>query len=288
MRSLCRCSILTLLLGAPLVSSATFGQESESAQTIPSPNPSAAPTTNPGVLAAIVERLSVESRKDFAELLREDWKDPPEWVEMLVAMLSGKELGPDSGWYKPSQMRYDWKWLSARFDANQDGEIVADELPQDGSRTALRFARLDRNRDSKLQAADFDYVSRQQSSPPETLSQMLSYMLDSDSNGRITSDELLALLARADHEEAGFLTSEDLLTTFGEAFAERSASSADRPGSDEMLSMFFRGELGMWESGPQVGDEAPDFTLPTHDGSQTITLSSSRGKPVILIFGSFT
>jgi peroxiredoxin len=33
---------------------------------------------------------------------------------------------------------------------------------------------------------------------------------------------------------------------------------------------------------------APDFTLPTHDGSGSVTLSKSRGKPIILIFGSFT
>ena len=55
-----------------------------------------------------------------------------------------------------------------------------------------------------------------------------------------------------------------------------------------MLSMFFRGELGVWGAGPKPGEEAPDFTLPTHDGKETITLSKSRGKPVILIFGSFT
>ncbi len=34
---------------------------------------------------------------------------------------------------------------------------------------------------------------------------------------------------------------------------------------------------------PQVGDQAPDFTLPS-DNSDTITLSSLKGKPVILYF----
>ena len=38
-----------------------------------------------------------------------------------------------------------------------------------------------------------------------------------------------------------------------------------------------------------VGDPAPDFTLPTHDHSATVTLSSFRGqKPVVLVFGSYT
>ncbi|MEN5277947.1 thioredoxin-dependent thiol peroxidase [Brucella sp. TWI432] len=34
---------------------------------------------------------------------------------------------------------------------------------------------------------------------------------------------------------------------------------------------------------PQVGDQAPDFTLPS-DNSDTITLSSLKGKPVVLYF----
>jgi thiol-disulfide isomerase/thioredoxin len=39
----------------------------------------------------------------------------------------------------------------------------------------------------------------------------------------------------------------------------------------------------------KVGDEAEDFTLPTLDGGQTVTLSAYRGrKPVVLFFGSLT
>jgi cytochrome oxidase Cu insertion factor (SCO1/SenC/PrrC family) len=36
------------------------------------------------------------------------------------------------------------------------------------------------------------------------------------------------------------------------------------------------------------GDSAPDFTLPTQDGSNRVTLSSLRGRPVVLVFGSYT
>lgn len=40
---------------------------------------------------------------------------------------------------------------------------------------------------------------------------------------------------------------------------------------------------------PKVGELAPDFTLPTLDGHQTVTLSQHRGdRPVVLVFGSFT
>jgi hypothetical protein len=39
----------------------------------------------------------------------------------------------------------------------------------------------------------------------------------------------------------------------------------------------------------QAGDEAPDFTLKTLDGSAEVQLSSYRGEcPVALVFGSYT
>ena len=39
---------------------------------------------------------------------------------------------------------------------------------------------------------------------------------------------------------------------------------------------------------PRVGDLAPDFDLPAARGDDRARLSSLRGKPVALIFGSFT
>ena len=39
----------------------------------------------------------------------------------------------------------------------------------------------------------------------------------------------------------------------------------------------------------QVGDQAPEFSLPTVDRKTRVRLSSFRGhKPVVLIFGSYT
>jgi hypothetical protein len=43
------------------------------------------------------------------------------------------------------------------------------------------------------------------------------------------------------------------------------------------------------EGAPRVGDEAPDFELPVlHGDGATVRLSELRGKPVALIFGSYT
>lgn len=43
------------------------------------------------------------------------------------------------------------------------------------------------------------------------------------------------------------------------------------------------------ERAPKVGEEAPDFELPLlHGDSKTVRLSDLRGRPVALIFGSYT
>jgi len=49
----------------------------------------------------------------------------------------------------------------------------------------------------------------------------------------------------------------------------------------------------MWckarEGGLRVGDAAPDFTLKTLDGKQSVRLSALRqAQPVVLVFGSYT
>ena len=45
----------------------------------------------------------------------------------------------------------------------------------------------------------------------------------------------------------------------------------------------------MGEDGPEVGEDAPGFSLTTLDGKGTVTLSDLGGKkPVVLVFGSYT
>ena len=41
-------------------------------------------------------------------------------------------------------------------------------------------------------------------------------------------------------------------------------------------------------SGPDVGAPAPDFKLKTQDGRSEVELSKLKGRPVLLIFGSYT
>ena len=47
---------------------------------------------------------------------------------------------------------------------------------------------------------------------------------------------------------------------------------------------------GMRGTAPSVGDTAPDFTLKVLNSDQTVTLSErmGNGRPVVLVFGSYT
>lgn len=252
--------------------------------------PAAAAPTRPA-LADVVEKLSPGNRKKFGEMLAADWKERPEWADMLIALLQGGGMGPGAGWFKTSAKKYDWDWLAERFDDDRSGTVSPEELPADAPFADLLFARLDRDNDGQLRANDFEHFARQQNTPPLFMSQFLTSFLDTDSNGRITREELESFLKRADVDKTGFITGDDLYRDFSKQFSEQEnggSGGSDMPRPEKMLSMFFRGEFGVLEAGPPLGGLAPDFTLPTHDGARQVTLSQSRGKPVILIFGSFT
>ncbi|MBI2901451.1 MAG: redoxin domain-containing protein [Planctomycetes bacterium] len=57
------------------------------------------------------------------------------------------------------------------------------------------------------------------------------------------------------------------------------------------LLLFVQQERGKYPDqgkGPEVGKEAPDFTLKSLDGKSEVQLSKLRSRPVVLIFGSYT
>ena len=63
----------------------------------------------------------------------------------------------------------------------------------------------------------------------------------------------------------------------------------DGPTQERLLKGMLNGEVGSLQEGPSVNEPAPDFTLKTHDGSQTIRLADRMGRrPVVLMFGNFT
>ncbi len=210
----------------------------------------------------------------------------PEAVEMLWAITRGSDLmGPNDGWFHPAASRYDWTWLAKRFDADGNGKVTGEEL---GAKET--FSRLDRDKDGTLTAADFDWSPSSPLARQAMPARNWFGRIDANSNGRISREEWEAVYARA-AKEKGYLTQDDLRELFPTEPPQRPGAGKrdDGPSRWTLLVGLLSGEIGSMREGPALGEPAPDFTLKTHDGKQTVTLAQHRGKrPVVLVFGSFT
>jgi Ca2+-binding EF-hand superfamily protein len=222
-----------------------------------------------------------------------------EAVEMIEMITSGK-MGMGQGWFHPGNSRLGWNWLAARFDADKDGKITREEFRG----PARLFDRLDRDGDGVLTRDDFDWSGRSMYAQKSSYVGYWFRLLDGNSNGRVSTKEWQAAFTRAargkDH-----ITPEDLYRLLfppapPPALAKESkgkeskskepkAKDSDGPSPLVLLQRLFQGELGSPFEGPRVGQTAPLFTLPLHNGSGNVSLADHRGKkPIVLIFGSFT
>jgi hypothetical protein len=209
---------------------------------------------------------------------------PPEAVRMLVAILRGSQMGPGEGWFGPAQTRYTWKWLAQRYvvDPAKGG------IPRSNFRgPEALFARLDRNKDGVITPDDLDWSDR---NPYVQMSYMTSRIfrkLNAHGNGRLTREELLQFFDKAaagkDHLSPDDFRDALLAGMFG------GSRPSDAPKPPVLIRGLFNGELGSMNEGPGLNEPAPDFTLKTVDGKDTVHFGKRIGpKPVVLVFGSFT
>jgi Iodothyronine deiodinase/EF hand len=220
--------------------------------------------------------------EEVAEALRDAWPDHPEWLDMLSAILEEEPMSANFGWFRTAiaQTRFDWDSTRKRFDRDGDGRISRQEFPG----AEADFARLDRDHDKALTAAEFDFSP---SALAVTPGAMAFSRLDRDGNGKITHEEVAAFFRAADSDGQGFLSLADLQEAFTPP-ARRSGNSG-MPSKATLVRGLFRQEIGSLQPGPRLDESAPDFTLKTAGGSDEITLSKLVGpKPVVLVFGNFT
>jgi Ca2+-binding EF-hand superfamily protein len=218
-------------------------------------------------------------------------KKPSEFSEMLVSILvNGSNMSPTSGWFHPSQSRYGWKWLAERFDANNDGVITANDLK--GS--ASLFRALDRDHDGSVTNEDLDWTPRSRFLQGRAQARGRFARMDSNGNGRVSLEEWEKAFSQAAKGKK-YLTPDDIADLLYPAPPTTQTAKSGRPAPPDgpsrwtLLKGLFSGEIGSPCEGPSVGQEAPAFTLETHDKSRRISLADYRGKkPVVLIFGSFT
>jgi Ca2+-binding EF-hand superfamily protein/thiol-disulfide isomerase/thioredoxin len=220
-----------------------------------------------------------------ADLVEKDYPSPqPEAVRMLVAILRGSSLNGSDGWFGPAATRYDWAWLASRNGLDPKTKAIARDHFVG---PATLFDRLDRDGDGRITPADFDWSERNSYVTQANQINRLFRRLDRSGDGRLSREELDAFFKEAaDGKE--YVTADDLRRML----IPRGPSGfnpGDGPTVPVLVRGLFAGEIGSISEGPRVGDSAPDFTLKTIDGQETVTLSKLIGpKPVVLVFGNFT
>ena len=232
------------------------------------------------------EMLSdAKEAKRVAELLEKEYPEPrSEAASMLIAILRGSKLEGRDGWFGPAESRYNWKWLAGRHSVETKSEGIArdhfDGQPE-------LFEALDRDGDGKISPSDLDWSDR---NPFVMQANMLSRVfrrLDASADGKLTREELNAVFKRLAAEKE-FFTADD----FRRGMIPRGPagfSPGNEPSIPVLVRGLFAGEIGSISEGPKLNSPAPDFTLKTLDGKETVRLSKLIGKkPVILVFGNFT
>ncbi len=220
-----------------------------------------------------------------AKWLQDAFEGQPttEAAEMLIAIAKGSQMGPGDGWFHPGQRRHDWRWLAGRHGIKENEAIS----PGKFLGSAAVFARLDRNKDGELRADDFDWSDRSPSAQQAWQINRWFRRINKAGDGRLTREEWLRFFDEAARGKE-HLTYENLREALaGGAPAKMSAS--DMPNPKTLVRGLFRGEIGSMHEGPKLNDPAPDFSLKTRDGKQTLRLSDLFGeKPIVLMFGNFT
>ncbi len=75
----------------------------------------------------------------------------------------------------------------------------------------------------------------------------------------------------------------------GDEYAKRWIAEMDAKPPEDRVPNWENTRAMMMREAPAVGDKAPDFTLETRGGGDTIRLSQFQPhRPVVLIFGSWT
>jgi EF hand len=206
-----------------------------------------------------------------------------EFLQMWNAIVAGDPMDGASGWFKPSQSRFNWQRLS-RLDKNRDGRITAAEweLGKD------LFTSLDRDRDGAITADDLDWSENAAYFRQLGLAQQFVRQGDNDGNRKLSKEEWAALFDKAAKGKAS-LDADDVRALLFPPMPARKGGGGGMPPKSVLLFGLLTGEIGSGAEGPSLDTVAPDFTLKSPNGKESITLSHHRGKrPVVLVFGSFT
>jgi hypothetical protein len=118
--------------------------------------------------------------------------------------------------------------------------------------------------------------------------------LNGAGDGKLTREDLVRFYEKAAEGKEGLTFDEFRDALLAGGGPKRGGRPAGLPKKDAAMRSLlvrglFAGEIGSMNEGPRVGQPAPNFTLRTVDGKETVQLANVLGrKPVVLVFGNYT
>jgi len=247
-------------------------------------SPAAAPTTRTSTPAVEPPQPGPEQLHFTPEQIEQAYagRKLPEAVEMYLVIARGGQLDGTNGWFHPATSRYSWDWLAQRLQADPQKPLQRDAFK--GSERI--FDQLDRDHDGNLSAFDLDWSDSNSWVRQSWMVNRMFRRFDADGDGLLTTDEWQAWFARAsaDGQPLRFEQMRNALIPPSSGF-----SPGDMPSKDVLIKGFLGGEIGSLQEGPAVDDPAPDFTVRSISGDETVRLADRIGRrPLVLVFGNFT
>lgn len=129
------------------------------------------------------------------------------------------------------------RWLLAKYDANGDSVISADEISYKRERV---FERMDADADGAVSLQEYQNLDARKR---EVLLQARFLKLDLDGDGRLTAQEYSSYLGsfdRLDSDGDGFISSSEMARSQAEGAASRRQLAADQPETHCLLWLCVR------------------------------------------------
>ena len=238
------------------------------------------PSTRPSSTIRRKRRGSrTQLEKDFPAATR------PEAVKMLVAILRGDVDDRRRRLVRPGR-------VAVRLEVARGANTRSIRRRARSRRSKFRgpaalFARLDRDGDGRIVAGDFDWSDKNPFVIQSGMVTRFFRRMNPRGDGKLTKEDMDAFFERAANGK-DHVTPDDLRAALL-ASGPGGFLPGDAPTIEMLVRGLYSGELGSIHEGPKVGAAAPDFTLKTLDGKETVRLSKLIGpKPVVLVFGNFT